>query len=214
MGVTISIMRTLIAIAAFTLAAAVSAHAAEIAPDVLARTVTEEVLAIVRADKDLQSGQPQKVGQLVEAKVLPHFNFDRMTQLAMGRNWRQATPDQQRVLIDEFRTLLVRTYTAAFTQYRNETVEYRPVRMAPTDTDVTVKSVVKRPAGPPVAIDYGMEKGAGAWKVYDVRVEGISLVENYRNTFNSEVQRGGVDGLIRTIKDKNRTLAAQAAARG
>ena len=206
-------MRKLAAAAALLLTTIVPSVAAEVAPDVLARTVTEEVLAIVRADKDLQSGQPQKVAQLVESKVLPHFNFERMTQLAMARNWRQATPDQQKALIEEFKTLLVRTYTSAFTQYRNETVEYRPVRMAPTDTDVVVKSVVKRPAGHPVAIDYGMEKGAGAWKVYDVRVEGISLVENYRNTFNSEVQRGGVDGLIRTLREKNRTLAAQPAQR-
>ena len=206
-------MRKLAAAAALLLTTIVPSVAAEVAPDVLARTVTEEVMAIVRADKDLQSGQPQKVAQLVESKVLPHFNFERMTQLAMARNWRQATPDQQKALIEEFKTLLVRTYTSAFTQYRNETVEYRPVRMAPTDTDVVVKSVVKRPAGHPVTIDYGMEKGAGGWKVYDVRVEGISLVENYRNTFNSEVQRGGVDGLIRTLRDKNRTLAAQPAQR-
>ncbi|HYC44760.1 MAG TPA: ABC transporter substrate-binding protein [Burkholderiales bacterium] len=204
-------MRTITA-AALALCAA-AATAADIAPDALARSVTDEVLAIVRADKDLQAGHPQRVAQLVESKVLPHFNFGRMTQLAMGRHWRQTSPEQQKVLIDEFKTLLVRTYTTAFTQYRNQTVDYRPVRMAPTDTDVVVKSVIRQPAGQPIAIDYSMEKNASGWKVYDVRIEGISLVENYRGTFNSEVQRGGVDGLIRSLKEKNRTLAAQAAAR-
>ena len=180
---------------------------AEVPPDVLARSVTDEVLAIVKADKELQAGNPQKVAQLVETKVLPHFNFMRMTQLAVGRNWRQASPDQQKVLAEEFKTLLVRTYTSAFTGYRNQTIEYRPLRMAPSDTDVVVKSLIKQPAGQPIAIDYSMEKLAGAWKVYDVKIEGISLVENYRNTFNNEIQRGGVDGLIRTLADKNRVLA-------
>jgi phospholipid transport system substrate-binding protein len=186
---------------------------AELAPDALARSVTDEVLTIVRADKDLQAGNPQKVAQLVETKVLPHFNFNRMTQLAVGRNWRQASPGQQRLLVEEFKTLLVRTYTAAFTQYKNQTIEYRPLRMAPADTDVIVKSLIKQPAGQPIAIDYRMEKGSGGWKVYDVTIEGISLVENYRNTFNNEIQRTGVDGLIKALADKNKALAAQASNR-
>jgi len=194
-------------------AATSSAATADIAPDALARSVTDEVLAIVRTDRDIASGHPQKVAQLVETKVLPHFNFSRMTQLAVGRNWRQATPAQQKVLTDEFRTLLVRTYTTAFTQYRNQTVDYRPVRMAPTDTDVVVKSLITQPSGQPVAIDYNMEKGPSGWKVYDVKIEGVSLVENYRHTFNSEIQRGGVDGLINTLAQKNKTLAAQSATR-
>ena len=183
---------------------------AEVAPDVLARSVTDEVLAIVRADKELQAGNPQKVQQLVETKVLPHFNFTRMTQLAVGRNWRQATPEQQKALVDEFRTLLVRTYTAAFTGYRNQTIDYRPLRMTPSDTDVVVKSLIKQPTGQPVAVDYSMEKLAGSWKVYDVKIEGISLIENYRSTFNTEIQRTGIDGLIRALGDKNRLLATQA----
>ncbi len=184
----------------------------DIAPDVLARSVTDEVLAIVRADKELQSGNPQKVAQLVESKVLPHFNFVQMTQLAVGRNWRQASPEQQKALVEEFKTLLVRTYTTAFTGYRNQTIEYRPLRMAPTDTDVVVKSLIKQPAGQPIAIDYSMSRSMGAWKVYDVKIEGISLVENYRNTFNNEIQRTGVDGLIRALIDKNKALATQAQA--
>ena len=201
-------------VAAFIgLAAASSPAIADIAPDALARSVTDEVLAIVRADKDLQSGNAQKVTQLVEAKVLPHFNFTRMTQLAMGRNWRQATPEQQRALVDEFRALLVRTYTTAFNQYKNQTIDYRPLRMVPTDTEVVVKSLIKQPSGQPVEVDYSMEKVGEAWKVYDVKIEGISLVENYRNTFNSEVQKNGVDGLLKALVEKNRTLSAAQAAR-
>jgi len=197
--------------AVFLAIASASAFAAvDIAPDALARSVTDEVLAIVRTDRDLQSGHPQKVAQLVETKVLPHFNFPHMTQLAVGRNWRQATPEQQSALIEEFKTLLVRTYTTAFSQYKNQSIDYRPLRMAPTDTDVVVKSLIKQPAGQPIAIDYSMEKVGAAWKVYDVKIEGVSLVENYRNTFNSQIQKSGVDGLIKALADKNKSLAAQA----
>ena len=206
-------MKKLIMAIVFAFAATTTHALAEVAPDVLARSVTDEVLAIVKADKELQAGNPQKVAQLVETKVLPHFNFTRMTQLAVGRNWRQATPEQQKALTDEFRTLLVRTYTTAFTGYRNQTIEYRPLRMAPTDTDVVVKSLIKQPTGQPVAIDYSMEKTGTTWKVYDVKIEGISLVENYRNTFNGEIQRSGVDGLIKALAAKNKSLAAQTASR-
>jgi phospholipid transport system substrate-binding protein len=207
-------MKSIVTALFFALAAtATPALAADVAPDALARSVTDEVLAIVRADKDLQAGNPQKVAQLVETKVLPHFNFTRMTQLAVGKNWRQASPDQQKLLTEEFKTLLVRTYTTAFTQYKNQSVDYKPLRMSPGDTDVVVKSLIKQPAGQPVAVDYSMEKAGPTWKVYDVKIEGISLVENYRNTFNGEVQRGGVDGLIKTLQAKNRSLASQTAAR-
>ena len=193
---------------------ATAAHAqADVAPDVLARSVTDEVLAIVRADRDLQAGNPQKVAQLVETKVLPHFNFTRMTQLAVGRNWRQATPEQQKALTEEFKTLLVRTYTTAFTQYKNQSIEIKPLRMSPADTDVIVRSAIKQPTGQPISVDYNMEKAGQTWKVYDVKIEGISLIENYRSTFNGEIQRGGVDGLIRTLQAKNKSLAAQTAAR-
>ena len=206
-------MKKIITALVFALAATASHAIADVAPDALARSVTDEVLAIVRADKDLQAGNPQKVAQLVESKVLPHFNFTRMTQLAVGKNWRQANADQQKVLTEEFKTLLVRTYTTAFTQYRNQTIDFRPVRMSPADTDVVVKSFIKQPTGQPVAVDYSMEKAGQTWKVYDVKIEGISLVENYRNTFNGEIQRGGVDGLIKSLQNKNRSLASQTAAR-
>ncbi len=174
-------------------------------PEALAKSVTDEVLTVIRADKDIQSGNQKKLLDLVEAKVLPHFSFPRMTQLAMGRNWRAANPEQQKMLIGEFRTLLVRTYTTAFTQYKNQTVEYRPVRMAAGDTEVVVQSFIKQNSGPPIAVDYSMEKTDAGWKVYNMKIEGISLIENYRNSFNTEIQKSGVDGLIAALADKNRS---------
>ena len=174
------------------------------APDALAKSVTDEVLAVIRADKDIQSGNQKKVLELVEAKVLPHFSFPRMTQLAMGRNWRSANPEQQKKLVAEFRTMLVRTYTTAFTQYKNQTVEYKPLRAAAGDTEVVVQSLIKQNSGPPVAVDYSMEKTDAGWKVYNMKIEGISLIENYRNSFNTEVQKNGVDGLITALAEKNR----------
>jgi len=182
-----------------------AAYAQTVAPDALAKSVTDEVLALIRADKDIQSGNQKKVLELVEAKVLPHFSFPRMTQLAMGRNWRDATPEQQKKMVSEFRTLLVRTYTTAFTQYKNQTVEYKPLRAAAGDSEVVVQSLIKQPSGPPVAVDYSMEKTDSGWKVYNMKIEGISLVENYRNTFNSEIQKHGVEGLIASLANKNRS---------
>jgi len=192
--------------------AALPARASEmLAPDALARSVTDDVLKILRTDKELAGGNQKKVAELIETKVAPHFEFTSMARLAMGRNWKQATPDQQKALAEEFRTLLVRTYTTAFTQYKDQTVEYRPVKLAPGETDVVVKSFIKQASGQPVSVDYRMEKTDAGWKVYDVKIEAISLVENYRNTFNTEVQKGGIDGLIKSLADKNKSAQAAAA---
>jgi phospholipid transport system substrate-binding protein len=180
--------------------------AAEDAPDVLVKSVTSDVLAIVKKDKDIQSGNTKKTIALVEEKVLPHFNFARMTALAMGPNWRKATPEQQKQLVDQFRTLLVRTYSTALTQYRDQVIDFKPLRMQAGDTDVTVRSEVKQSGTEAIAIDYTMEKTANGWKVYDVSVAGVSLVTTYRDTFASEVRTSGVDGLIKTLADKNRQL--------
>ncbi|MBM3357574.1 MAG: ABC transporter substrate-binding protein [Betaproteobacteria bacterium] len=182
-------------------------------PDVLAKSVTDEVLALIRADKELQAGNPKRIAELIETKIAPHFSFTLMTQLAMGRNWNQANAQQKKALTAEFRALLVRTYTTAFTQYSNQTIEYRALKLAPADTDVIVRSQIRQPGGPPVSVDYRMDKSDTGWKVYDVRIEGISLVENYRNTFNSEVQKGGIDGLIKSLAEKNKALLAQAPAK-
>jgi phospholipid transport system substrate-binding protein len=174
-------------------------------PDAMVKTVTEEVLDIVRKDKDIQSGSHKKAIELVEVKVLPHFNFLRMTQLAMARDWRQATPAQQKVLADEFRTLLVRTYSKALTEYKNQSVDYRPFKMQPTDTDVKVRTEIKQPGGKPIQLDYYIEKLGSGWKVYDIEVSGISLVTNYRDSFAAEVRNNGVDGLIKSLQAKNKS---------
>lgn len=181
--------------------------AQESAPDALVKGVTNDVLAIVRADREIQSGNTQRAIDLVEQKVLPHFNFARMTQLAVGRDWRQATPDQQKQLTQEFKTLLVRTYSNALTSYKNQSIDFKPVRMQPTDSDVTVRSEVRQPGAQPIGIDYSLEKNSGGWKVYDVTVGGVSLVTNYRESFAAEVRRGGVDGLIKSLRSKNQSLA-------
>ena len=191
---------------------AASAQSTGLAPDVLAKKVTEEVLAIVRADKDIQAGNHKKILDLVEAKVLPHFNFTRMTRLAVGAPWRQASTAQQQSLTNEFRMLLVHTYTSAFTQYRDQVVEYKPLKLQTGDTDVVVRSLIRQKGGAdPIDINYTMEKTDAGWKVYDVTIAGVSLVQNYRSTFNSEIQKSGIDGLIATLVTKNKTLAQQSA---
>jgi phospholipid transport system substrate-binding protein len=179
-----------------------------VAPDVLTKSVTDEVLAVLRADKDIQAGNTKKVVDLVEKKVLPHFEFARMTRLAVGPNWRQATPEQQKALVNEFRSLLVQTYAATLAAYRNQTIDYRPVRMQPNDTEVVVKSLINQSSGKPVTVDYKMEKTPTGWKVYDVVVADLSLVQNYRGSFETEVRKGGIDGLVKALADKNQQLAA------
>lgn len=186
------------------LALATGVGAQEMAPDTLVKDVTEDVLTIVRNDKDIQSGNTKKAIELVEAKVLPHFNFVRMTQLAMARDWRQASPTQQKTLIDEFRTLLVRTYSKALTEYKKQTIDYKPFKMQPTDTDVKVRTEIKQAGGKPIQLDYYLEKQQG-WKVYDIEVGGISLVTNYREFFATEVRNGGIDGLIKSLQTKNKS---------
>lgn len=177
-------------------------------PDALAKSVTDDVLAVLRTDAEIQAGNQRKVVDLVEKKVLPHFDFVRMTRLAVGPNWRQANPEQQKSLVNEFRALLVQTYAATFTAYRNQKVEYRPLRMEPKDTEVVVKSFINQPAGKPVTVDYKMERTDKGWKVYDVVVADLSLVQNYRGSFESEVRKGGIDGLITALTEKNKQLAS------
>ena len=180
--------------------------AQEVAPDVLVKTVTDEVLEIVRKDKDIQSGNTKKAIDLVEGKVLPNFNFTRMTQLAMARDWRQATPAQQKILTDEFHTLLVRTYAKALTEYKNQTVHYKPFTLKPGETDVRVRTEIRQSgAGKNIELDYWLEKSATGWKVYDIEVGGISIVTNYRESFASEVRNNGIDGLIKSLQAKNKS---------
>lgn len=181
------------------------ALAQEQAPEVLIKNVTNEVLEIVRKDKDIQGGNTRKAIDLVEAKVLPHFNFTRMTQLAVARDWRQASPEQQKTLTAEFRTLLVRTYSKALTEYKNQTIDFRPFKMQPAETDVKVRTLINQPGAKAIDLDYYLEKLPNGWKVYDIEVGGVSLVTNYRSEFTVEVRKGGIDGLIATLQKKNKT---------
>ena len=202
--------RLLIGLMAALCAAAVPSGAQGMTPpDALAKSVTDEVLAILRSDKDIQSGNTKKVIDLVETKVLPHFNFVRMTQLAVGRHWREASPEQQKLLVGEFRTLLVQTYAATLAAYRDQSIEIRPLRMQPTDTDVVVKSLINQSGGKPVTVDYKMQKSDDGWKVYDVVVGDLSLVQSYRGSFNTEVQKGGIDGLVKALTEKNKQLISR-----
>ena len=198
---------------ALFIAALVPAFAlAQEAPDALVKRVTDEVLAIIKSDKDLQSGNSRKIAELAEAKVLPHFDFTRMTRLAVGRNWQQANDAQKQSLEKEFRTLLVRTYSTSLSAYRNQTIDVKPLKMAPADKEVTVRTAVVQQGGPQIPIDYAMEKtDAGAWKVYDVVIDGASLVTTYRTSFNDQVQRGGIDGLVKSLADRNAGPAPAAA---
>ncbi len=175
-------------------------------PDVLIQRVTSEVLEIVRKDKDIQSGNTQKINELVDKKVLPHFNFTHMTALAVGREWRKASPQQQQQLTAEFKTLLVRTYSNALTSYKNQKVVLKPLKMNAGDTDVLVRSEIVQPGAKPVQLDYSLEKMDSGWKVYDVVVAGVSLVTNYRDQFSQEIRAGGIDGLVASMVAKNKSL--------
>jgi phospholipid transport system substrate-binding protein len=179
-----------------------SAYAQE-APDAMVKRVSQDVLQTIKSDPKIQSGDQARIREVMESKLAPNFDFERMTALAMGRNWREATPDQQKRLTVEFKTLLVRTYSGALTQYRDQTIDYKPLRADPNAADVLVRTEVIRQGQPPVQIDYGMEKKDNAWKAYDVVVGGVSLVTNYRDEFTEQVRAGGIDGLIKTLAAKN-----------
>ncbi len=179
------------------------------APDVLVKTVTLEVVELIAKDKEIRSGNRARLIELIEAKVLPHFNFPAMTALAMGQQWNKATPEQKKRLTEEFRTLLVRTYASALAAYSEQKFDFRPLRGRPTDTDVMVQVRVLQPGAQPVPIDYAMEKTAAGWKVYDVMVGGVSLVANYRTEFSNMVRESGIDGLIKNLQSKNRPASPQ-----
>lgn len=176
-------------------------------PEALVRTVTNEVVAVLKQDSDIRAGNRRRAATLVEQKVSPHFDFNRMTALAMGANWRKATPEQQQRLVEEFRTLLVRTYSVALTAYRDQAIEVKPGRAQRNDAEAVVRSEVKQPGADAVTIDYSMAKTPAGWKVYDVAIAGASLVATYRESFANEVRTSGIDGLIRSIAAKNQSAA-------
>ena len=181
---------------------------AQQAPDALIKEVSTDVLESVKADKDILAGDVQKVIVLVDAKVMPHVNFQRMTASAMGRYWRQATPEQQKRLQAEFKSLLVRTYSGALAQVKDQTVQLKPMRGGADDAEVVVRTEV-RGKGDPIQLDYRLEKSADGWKIYDVNVMGVWLVENYRNSFAQEIGTSGIDGLIAKLAERNKTAAAR-----
>lgn len=186
------------------LACASLAHAQQQSPDQIVKSSTEEVLAVIKKTTDRAT-----LRKVAEQKVVPYFDFKEMTRLAVGRPWREATPEQQQKLEDSFRSLLVNTYTGALTRTvtADKTVEVKPLQAGPADKDVTVRSLVKGGGGQPLEIDYRMANGQQGWKVIDVVVENVSLVTTYRGTFAQQVQQGGIDGLIKSLEDKNRQLA-------
>ena len=187
---------------------AVLAHAqAAKGPDALIKEVSTDVLDAVKADKSIKQGDVNKVIALVDAKVMPHVNFQRMTASAVGRYWRQATPEQQKLLQDEFKVLLVRTYSGALAQVQDQTVELKPMRGSADDKEVVVKTEIKG-RGDPVQLDYRLENVGGAWKVYDINVLGVWLVENYRNSFSQEIGASGIDGLIKKLAERNKSAGA------
>jgi phospholipid transport system substrate-binding protein len=177
---------------------------AAIGPDELVKSTAEDVLTIIKKDKDIQNGDQKKVFALAEEKILPNFNFDRVCRMVLGKHWHRATKEQQAAFQQEFRSLLLRTYATALSKYRNQTIEYKPLRSQPGDTDVTVKTEIVQPGGQPVAVDYALEKNGDSWKVYDIVIEGVSLVTNYRSQFSNEIKQSGMDGLIEKLATKNK----------
>jgi phospholipid transport system substrate-binding protein len=177
-------------------------------PDALVQSVSTEVLERIKSDPALHSGDFNKLQKLIDEKVAPHVDFDKMTRLSVGHGWRSATPEQREALTREFRTLLVRTYSGAMSRVTDHQVKMRPFRGQPTDTDVIVRTQVAPSNGDPIELDYRLEKTDAGWKIYDVTILGVSLVENFRNSFASEVSQGGVDGLIKALTDRNKQLAA------
>jgi phospholipid transport system substrate-binding protein len=181
-----------------------AALAQVVAPDLLMKQISDDVIESIKQDKGIQAGDAAKIAALVEAKILPHFDFRRATQVALGANWRRATPAQQEELIGHFRTLLVRTYSGALSSYSGQVIEFSPLRAKPGETEVTVRSRIRQSGAEPIVIEYDMAKEASGWKVFDLRISGISLVATYRSSFAEEIHNNGIDGLIASLAGKNR----------
>ncbi len=175
----------------------------EIAPDVLVKQTADDVLAIVKNDKEIQAGNQQRLFAVVEEKILPNFDFDRVCRMVLGKNWKSATPEQQALFQKEFRSLLLRTYATALGKYRDQVIEYRPMQTDSSEKNVTVKTQIIQKGGQPIAVDYSLVKGPTGWKVYDIIIESVSLVTNYRSQFSSEIRQNGLDSLNKKLADKN-----------
>jgi phospholipid transport system substrate-binding protein len=186
---------------------AASASAQQEAPDALVKRVSQEILDLAKTDQQIQAGNQQRIMEVVQSKIIPYVNFQRMTAMASGRYWREATPEQQAALTSEFRTLLVYTYSGAITQIRNQKLDFKPLRADPDDTEVEVRTSVIQPRGEAMQLNYRLEKTANGWKIYDVNILGAWLVETYKGSFATEISKSGIDGLIKTLSDRNRRLA-------
>lgn len=186
---------------------AASASAQQEAPDALVKRVSQEILDLAKTDQQIQAGNQQRIMEVVQSKIIPYVNFQRMTAMASGRHWREATPEQQAALTSEFRTLLVYTYSGAITQIRNQKLDFKPLRADPEDTEVEVRTSVIQPRGEAMQLNYRLEKTASGWKIYDVNILGAWLVETYKGSFATEISKSGIDGLIKTLSDRNRRLA-------
>lgn len=199
-------VRLLMALSLFGFSAA---SVAMEAPDELVKRTADDVLATVKADAEIQAGNQEKIFALAEEKIVPNFNFDKVSRMVLGKNWTKATPEQKTAFQTEFRTLLIRTYATALSKYKNQTIEYKPLRMADGATTASVKTAIVQPGGQPIAVDYSLEKQADAWKVYDIVIEGVSLVTNYRGQFTQEIRQNGLDSLIKKLSDKNKASLAK-----
>jgi phospholipid transport system substrate-binding protein len=180
---------------------------AAVAPDEQIRTMSMQILERIKADRDLQTGDLRKLSQFVDETIMPSVNFERMTALSVGRSWRQATPEQQKQLMVEFRALLLRTYAGALSAVKDQTVRVKPLRAGADDAEVIVRSEIVQSRGDPIQLDYRMEKAGTAWRIYDLNVLGVWLVETYRNQFTQEINARGIDGLIKSLADRNRAFA-------
>lgn len=200
------LIKQLIAIATVALATTAIANPNE-APDALVKRISAEVIDTAKTDKEIQAGNQKRVMDLVETKILPYVDFQRMTALAAGRHWRDATPEQQKQLTAEFRTLLVFTYSGALSQIKNETIEFKPLRADAADQEVEVRSQVNVARGEPVTLNYRLAKTPQGWKIFDINVLGAWLVETYKGTFATEISKSGVDGLIKALAERNKKLA-------
>lgn len=180
------------------------AASADVAPDVLVKQTADDVLAIIKNDKEIQAGNQQKLYAVAEEKILPNFDFDRVCRMVLGKNWKAATPEQQASFQKEFRSLLLRTYSVALGKYKDQAIEYKPMRTEPDAKNVTVKTQILQSGGQPIAVDYSLVKNGASWKVYDIVIENVSLVTNYRSQFSNEIRQNGIDSLNTKLADKNK----------
>ena len=186
-----------------SLFAAVGIANAEMAPDVLVKQTADDVLTIIKNDKEIQAGNQQKLHGVIEEKILPNFDFDRVCRMVLGKNWKTATPEQQAIFQKEFRSLLLRTYSSPLSTYKDQVIEYKPMRYEADEKNVSVKTLILQPGGQPIAVDYSLVKGSAGWKVYDIVIENVSLVTNYRSQFSNEIRQNGLDSLNKKLTDKN-----------